>query len=296
MPSGAPAAASVGPCSMCASTKHAGRRLEPAGRRQLAVAERGEGLRERDAVGVEQIALALLEHAAERAAAEAPDAEARALLEAEGHDRERAAGRAAGARSPRRRRAPAACRARRRSGPRRAGCRGASRSRPPAGSGSLPRSRPERLPAASNATSSPASRIQPATSSNARCSPGPRPSRFVPAARPISKRTSSRSRMRLARASGVAAPRASDADPRSPLTEPSMSRARRRPGHLGQGVGPGRVQSRRGRRPAVPSPPSGRTLERGAGERARARMGSDPIRAVYFAASGCTPPAPRRRR
>ena len=53
MPSGAPAAASVGPCSMCASTKHAGGGSSQPARRQLAVAERGERLGQRDAVGVD---------------------------------------------------------------------------------------------------------------------------------------------------------------------------------------------------------------------------------------------------
>ena len=59
----------------------------------------------------------------------------------------------------------------------------------------------DELPPASNATSSPASRIHPATCSNARCSPWPRPRRFVPSAWPISNSVSRRARMRGARAS-----------------------------------------------------------------------------------------------
>ena len=131
--------------------------------------------------------------------------EARALLEPERHGRDRAARRAAGARSPRPRRAPGACRARRRSARRRAACRGAIRSRPRAGRARCPRSRPTTLPAGSNVDLEPGL-AHPAEHELERALLARRrsPRRLVPAARPISKSVSRRSRMRAARDSGVA--------------------------------------------------------------------------------------------
>ena len=72
-------------------------RLEPAGARQLAEPERRERLGQGDAVGVAQIALVVVELAADRAAAEHAAAEARALLETKGDDHETAARRTFGA-------------------------------------------------------------------------------------------------------------------------------------------------------------------------------------------------------
>ena len=72
-----------------------------------------------------------------------------------------------------------------------------------ASAASLPGSRPYRLPAGSTLTWRPASSIQPATMSKARCSPAASPGRFVPAARSIANRASSRSRIRAARMARV---------------------------------------------------------------------------------------------
>ena len=70
MPSGAPAwPPATGP-ARCAPRRSGRRRVQPAGARQLAVAERRERLRERDPVGVDEVALVVVEHAAHRAAAE----------------------------------------------------------------------------------------------------------------------------------------------------------------------------------------------------------------------------------
>ena len=84
-------------------------------------------------------------------------------------------------------------------------------------------SRPTSWPPGRAMTSSPASRIQPSTRSCARSSPASKPSRLVPAARPISNSASSLSRMRAARDSGVATRAAPGESPCSLLTGPSMS-------------------------------------------------------------------------
>ena len=76
-----------------------GARPQPAAPRQLPEPERRERLAEADSVGVPQVGLVRLERAADRTAAEDPAAEARALLEPEGDDRERP--RAAAARADR---------------------------------------------------------------------------------------------------------------------------------------------------------------------------------------------------
>jgi hypothetical protein len=60
-----------------------GRWVEPAHTRQLTQPEGAEGLGERDAVGIDELALVVLEQAADRATAEHATAEARAFLEAE---------------------------------------------------------------------------------------------------------------------------------------------------------------------------------------------------------------------
>ena len=125
-------AASTGPCSMWRLQEARRAVPEPSLSWQpLAQTELDEGLLERDPVGVTQVGLVGLEHAAKRAAAEHAAAESRALLEPKGHGRER----------PRR---PAARRDRlqgierrehaespRRSARRRTVCRDASRSTPP---------------------------------------------------------------------------------------------------------------------------------------------------------------------
>ena len=70
--------------------------VEPAAGGQLPEPERPERVRQRDAVGVAQVALVVVEHAADRPAAEDSAAEARALLEPEGDHAEAAARRTVG--------------------------------------------------------------------------------------------------------------------------------------------------------------------------------------------------------
>jgi hypothetical protein len=67
-----------------------GWRIEPSRARQLAEPERGKRLGQRDAIGVAQIALVVVELSADRAAAEHAAAEARPLLEPKGDDRQSA--------------------------------------------------------------------------------------------------------------------------------------------------------------------------------------------------------------
>ena len=162
-------------------------------RRQLAEAERGERLAQRDAVGIAQVGLVGLEHPADRPAAEDAASEAPALLEPE-CDGPAACARATRCgdrldRVDRREHTECAVEAttvgRRvqvraaphlgqlRVGARRAAVQVARRRR------ARPRARPR-----------PSSRR---TISNARCSPSPRPGRLVPASRPISNNASSRS-------------------------------------------------------------------------------------------------------
>ena len=102
-------------------------------------------------------------------------------------------------------------------------------------------------------TARPASRIQPATSSWARCSPSPRPGRFVPASRPISKSVSSRSMIRAARSS---VPSRSSADTRVSQAPQGLEPLAARRGPLpvetvaldvGEGHSPDRAVPARGR-------------------------------------------------
>ena len=225
MPSGAPAAASVGPCSMCSSTKHAG-----GGSSQPA---RGSSPSPSDA---------------NASAREMPSASRRSPSSSSSCPQiARLPNTPRPKRGPSSRRKAMTTRPRRGAPPARDRLGGVERAEHAEGAVEAPavgrrvemrtapdlgqirlaarQAVPTRLPAGSRVTSRPASRIQPATSSWARSSPGPSPGLLVPAAMPISKSVSRRSRMRRARHSGVAARGAPEVSPRSLLTLPSMQHA-----------------------------------------------------------------------
>ena len=174
MPSGAPAAASVGPCSMCSSTKHAG-----AGSSQPA---RGSSPSPSDA----NASAREMPSASRRSPSSSSSCPQTARLPNTPRPKRGPSSRRKAMTTRPRRGAPSAPIASAASSalstPR------APSKRPPSGgvsrceplqtsgrSGSLPGSLPTRLPAGSRVTSRPASRIQPATSSWARSSPAPEP-------------------------------------------------------------------------------------------------------------------------